>query len=207
MSFGPSNRLICSPICRSAFSRRPTLDYLPLDEKHPYYPEDAYSLSKWFVPILTTKIATSFAHVLTRHSHSICEQQASAIARRYLDIRIASLRFHWIIPSRLYGTSQLNAAGPSSSLWAEHSRDLWGWVSLRAAARACLLGLTAKEGAWKGHEPFFIVAPYTVVDLESENLCKTIYPEVKDVRRAWAGNSSFFDCSKAEKALGWSEDV
>ena len=89
---------------------------------------------------------------------------------------------------------------------AEHSRDLWGWVSQRAAARACLLGITAKEEAWKGHEPFFIVAPNTVMDMLSEDLSSTVYPEVNDIRKPWKGNSSFFDCSKAEKILGWREE-
>jgi UDP-glucose 4-epimerase len=28
------------------FSKRPRFDYIPLDEKHPFYPEDAYSLCK-----------------------------------------------------------------------------------------------------------------------------------------------------------------
>ena len=86
------------------------------------------------------------------------------------------------------------AADYSSELFAERTRDLWGWVSLHASARACLLGLTAKEGAWKGHEPFFIVAPNTVVDMDSEDLCRKANPEVKDVRRSWKKNFSFFDC-------------
>lgn len=30
----------------AVFSEQPRFDYLPVDEKHPYYPEDAYSLSK-----------------------------------------------------------------------------------------------------------------------------------------------------------------
>lgn len=133
----------------------------------------------------------------------MCEQQASAIARRYPRMRIASLRFHWIIPSRTHGNSLLNKSSPSSKFVLEHSRDLWGWVSLHASAKACLLGLTVKEGAWQGHEPFFIVAPNTVVDVDSEELCGKVYPEVKDFRRAWNKNSSFFDCTKAEAVLGW----
>jgi UDP-glucose 4-epimerase len=137
---------------------------------------------------------------------SICEQQASAVARRYPNIRIASLRFHWIIPSRTHGNSLLDVAGPSSALFAEHSRDLWGWVSQHASARACILGLTAKEGAWTGHEAFFVVAPNTVVDTNSEELCHRVYPEVKDVRRPWTGNLGFFDCKKAANVLGWQED-
>jgi nucleoside-diphosphate-sugar epimerase len=31
---------------QSVFSQRPKYDYFPLDEKHPFRPEDPYSLSK-----------------------------------------------------------------------------------------------------------------------------------------------------------------
>jgi len=166
-----------------AFSRRPKLDYLPLDENHPFYPEDAYSLSK-----------------------CICEQQADAFSRLHSWMRIASLRFHWVITSREEGAKQLTDAGTDSQLFADHSRDLWGWVSTEAAARACLLGLTAPESAFQGHEAFFIVAPTTVVPFDSAQLLKDTYPEVKDIRTAVKGNSGFFDCGKATKVLGWTEN-
>lgn len=58
-----------------AYSREARYDYLPVDEQHPTYAEDPYSLSKW-----------------------ICEQQADSIARRYEDMTIGSLRFHWVVP-------------------------------------------------------------------------------------------------------------
>ena len=60
-----------------AFSRRARYDYFPLDEDHPTYAEDPYSLSKW-----------------------VLECQADAFARRYLTMQIASLRFHWLMESR-----------------------------------------------------------------------------------------------------------
>src|SRR5436853_543060 len=46
-----------------AYSRSARYDYFPLDENHPTYDEDPYSLSKW-----------------------ICEQQADSFARRYEDM-------------------------------------------------------------------------------------------------------------------------
>ena len=115
-------------------------------------------------------------------------------------MRIASLRFSWIIPSRAYAVEL--AVGPPK-LSADRSRDLWGWVSQDAAARACLLGLTTVT--FSGHEAFFIVAPSTVVNVDSAALQKEVYPEVEDIRRPWKGNASFFDCSKAERLLGWTE--
>ena len=60
-----------------AFSRSPRYDYFPLDEKHPTYAEDPYSLSKW-----------------------VLEQQGDAFARRFEWMTIASLRFHWLLDTR-----------------------------------------------------------------------------------------------------------
>jgi UDP-glucose 4-epimerase len=97
------------------YSRRPRYDYFPLDEAHPTYNEDPYSLSKW-----------------------VCEQQADSIARRYEGVAIASLRFHWVTadpaasPGREY-------ADPATA-----ARYLGGaYTLLTAAADACLLALTA----------------------------------------------------------------
>ncbi len=53
------------------YSREPRYDYFPVDEAHPTYTEDSYSLSKW-----------------------IAEQQADNIARRHEHMSIASLRLH-----------------------------------------------------------------------------------------------------------------
>jgi nucleoside-diphosphate-sugar epimerase len=98
-----------------AYSRWPHFDYFPLDEEHPTYNEDPYSLSKW-----------------------ICEEQANSIAQRYEEMTISSLRFHWVVPERATATkataySQTQAA----------AKNLWAYTSSDSAARSCLLSLTA----------------------------------------------------------------
>ena len=96
------------------YSRHARYDYLPVDEEHPTYAEDPYSLSKW-----------------------LGEQQGDAMARLHADMTISSLRFHWITPER-------PAWGPEDPDRLEHhAKHLWGWVDRTAAVRACLLGLTA----------------------------------------------------------------
>lgn len=100
----------------AAYSRTARFDYMPLDEEHPTYNEDAYSLSKW-----------------------ICEQQADSLARLYEDTSIASLRFHWVVPNREYALKYGDTLG-SDVL----ARQLWGYTDIRAAAWACLLALTAE---------------------------------------------------------------
>jgi UDP-glucose 4-epimerase len=97
----------------AAYSRRPRYDYLPLDECHPTYAEDPYSLSKW-----------------------ICEEQGDCFARLHGDLSIASMRFHAVVPSREVAVERL-AGGPALA------KHLWGYTRADAAAGACLASLTA----------------------------------------------------------------
>jgi UDP-glucose 4-epimerase len=157
-----------------AFSREPRYDYFPIDEDHPTYCEDPYSLSKW-----------------------ICEQQAAALCRRHPDLRVASLRFHWVVRDAAIPRRQ--AADPTMP---ERKKLLWAWVHIEAVARACLLGVTAE---FSGHHALFIAAPTTASERPSLELAHEIYPEVP-VRGDLSGRRSFFDCSRAERVLGWRHD-
>ena len=156
-----------------SYSRRPRYDYFPLDEEHPNYGEEAYSLSKW-----------------------ICEQQADSFARRYEDIRIASMRFHWVVPDRAMAARSFTVESENVA------RHLWAYTRFDAAARACLLSLDA---AFQGHEAFYIVAPDTTVSVPSRELAARHFPGVA-IRGDFAGNTSFFCSAKAERLLGWKHD-
>jgi UDP-glucose 4-epimerase len=158
-----------------SYSRDPRYDYFPLDEDHPTYNEDPYSLSKW-----------------------ICEQQADSLCRRYADLHIASLRFHWVtpeitLPRQLYASADFPG----------RTKSLWAWTSTAAAVRACLLGVTAD---FTGHHPLFIVGPTTAVDRPSLELAREFYPDVP-IRGDLSGHASFFNCHRAEQILGWQHDV
>lgn len=169
-----------SRICQSSsinaiggrFSRSPQYDYFPLDEQHRSYAEDPYSLSKW-----------------------ICEQQGDSIARGFDDVTIASLRLHGVVTHREDTARWLDL--PDVVM-----RQLWGYTTRDAAARALLLGVTAP---FTGHQVFYIVAPKTMADVPSQELCSRYYPGVP-LRMDLPGNSGFFDCSKAARMLGWSHD-
>jgi nucleoside-diphosphate-sugar epimerase len=157
-----------------AYSRSPHFDYFPLDEEHPTYNEDPYSLSKW-----------------------ICEEQGNSFARRYEQMVISSMRFHWVVPERpvdrAKGSSQTEAA----------AKNLWAYTLHKSAARACLLSLTAD---FSGHEVFYIVAPDTLSDTPSLELKQKYFPGVL-VRGDLSGRKSFFNSSKAERLLGWKHDL
>lgn len=154
----------------AAYSRMPRFDYFPLDERHPTYNEDPYSLSKW-----------------------ICELQAESIVRRFEDMTIASMRFHGVVPYRAAMGQWEKSHGPALS------KHLWGYTLIGAAAQACLLSLTA---GFKGAEAFFIVGPDTTSELPSLELAQRFFPNVP-IRGDLSGNRGFYDCSKAERLLGW----
>jgi nucleoside-diphosphate-sugar epimerase len=98
----------------SAYSRLPHYDYFPLDEAHPTYNEDPYSLSKW-----------------------ICEIQADSIVRRFENMKIASLRIHGVVPERAEAYRWQDSW---NDIVVKH---LWGYVRRDSTALACLLGITA----------------------------------------------------------------
>lgn len=155
------------------YSRWPHYDYFPLDEQHPTYNEDPYSLSKW-----------------------ICEAQADSFARRYETMTIASMRFHWVLPQRALAVEYSAHIGDGAI------KHLWAYTLSSAAARACLLSLTAD---FHGHEVFYIAAPDTMMDTPSLELKQQHFPDVA-VRGDLSGNRSFFDSTKAERLLGWKHD-
>ena len=95
-------------------SKRGHFDYFPVDEKHPTYNEDDYSLSKW-----------------------IGEVTADSFARRFTDMTISSLRFHALpdaapVLQTVYETDEAGGA-----------RNLWGWTLIAEAARAARLAVEA----------------------------------------------------------------
>jgi UDP-glucose 4-epimerase len=95
-------------------SRRGRFDYFPVDEKHPTYAEDDYSLSKW-----------------------VMEQQGDMFGRRYPDMTLSSLRFHALTPGKPESEAALVTAE------APVARNLWGWTWIDEGARACELALLA----------------------------------------------------------------
>ena len=93
------------------YSAVPRSDYFPLDEEHPSYAEDPYSLSKW-----------------------VLEEQARSVARRHPDMWIAALRFHALRSrAEMLEGYRSNPAGGA--------RDLWGYSPVTESAAACLAAL------------------------------------------------------------------
>lgn len=119
------------------------------------------------------------------------ETQATVLTRRYPNIRIASLRLHWSVPTRpdATRTNAVRAAG-----------DLWGWVQEDEGVSAFLLAITlplinaGKDGesesldreagtGWRGHEAFYIVAP----DLQMLDSADEVVDGMKLKEEWWPG--------------------
>jgi UDP-glucose 4-epimerase len=90
------------------YSAEPRYDYFPVDEQHPRYPEDAYSLSKL-----------------------IAEEQAAAFARRVPGLSVGCLRLH-----ALREREEMAGRLPDRPDFGR--KDLWGYTPLAMATRACL---------------------------------------------------------------------
>ncbi|KAI0070075.1 NAD(P)-binding protein [Panus rudis PR-1116 ss-1] len=155
------------------WSQGPVLDYFPIDEDHPCRPDEPYGLSKL-----------------------IAELQADTIVRRYPSMRIASLRLSWSLPNKQVANLSQDPD--------RRKNDLWGYVHEDAGAEAFLLAVTNEDDRWHGHEAFFITAPDTTMEEDSMTLKERFYPNVpvKEGKRL-EGHQGFFDCSKAERLLGW----
>jgi nucleoside-diphosphate-sugar epimerase len=155
-----------------SYSRRSHFDYLPIDEAHPNYDEDPYSLSKW-----------------------ICEQQGNAFVRLSSSLRIASMRFHWVVDRRETAAARYNLDRNAPSKADKH---LFGYTTFDMAARACLNSLDAP---FQGHEAFYIAGADSTLDEPSRTVAAELFPDLP-IRGAFAGNASFFDSAKARALLG-----
>ncbi|KAG8924815.1 UDP-glucose 4-epimerase 5 [Tulasnella sp. 419] len=126
-------------------------------------------------------------------SKYITEVQGASIARANPDMTICSLRFHHVVPSKKQLACEVGEA----------RKDLWGYTLASSAARASLLAL---EVDWKGHEVMYIVSElHDAEGYHALDLAKTYYPKAK-IRCSLSKDQGFYDCSKAERLLGWKHE-
>ncbi|MDP6667469.1 MAG: NAD(P)-dependent oxidoreductase [Dehalococcoidia bacterium] len=149
--------------------------YFPVDEDHPTFAEDAYSLSKW-----------------------LSEEMAEAFVRRRPGmVQIASMRFHGLMDRERQAA--LNALPERSGAYGNNAKHFWGWTDIAESARACVLALEAGFG---GHEAFFINGEDTSADEPTGELVREVYPEA-EVRSPMPGHATAISVEKAKRLLGW----
>jgi nucleoside-diphosphate-sugar epimerase len=130
------------------YSAKPRYDYFPVDENHPCYAEDSYSLSKW-----------------------AAEEQARAFCRRVPGLSVISLRLHRLVDEAQLETWMERPTDRSD----RDGKDLWGYTPIAMAVEAAL---NAVVRDFVGAEVVYVVADDTWSQRNSDQLAKDYYPEV-----------------------------
>lgn len=168
----------------------PRFDYFPVDEQHPPYPVEAYSLSKY-----------------------IAECQADAMARLHPELSIATLRFHYVNPPER--RPQLDWQNPrkAKDLWGWTNSI----AAARACLLGLEMGddcehqrgngqESVKLAGMKGHEVFFIVdTTHCCEGHSAKELAQLHFPST-EMRKEFAPMEGFYDVTKAKNLLGWEHD-
>ncbi|GAB3445611.1 NAD(P)-dependent oxidoreductase [Phycicoccus ginsengisoli] len=145
----------------------------------PYVPVDEDSPLQYVDPYALTK--------------DLLERMGQMYGRR--GMTVTALRFHWILSRQ--EVRELVDAVPE----AQEVGNLWGYVDLEDAARACLLALHPTP-EHSGYEAVLVAADDTRVERPIEDLLAQHCPET-EVRVPLRGTAGAFDCSKADRVLGW----
>ncbi|GAB2667614.1 NAD-dependent epimerase/dehydratase family protein [Kribbella swartbergensis] len=123
----------------------------------------------------------------------ILERTGEMYARR--GMQITALRFHWILTPdevRRYITD-----APLE----DNRRNLWGYVDLAEAARACILSLRPRSADERYHA-LLIAAEDTGLRQPTSDVLAQHLPDT-EIRSDLPGTASLYDCSRAAKVIGW----
>lgn len=108
---------------------------------------------------------------------------------------VTALRFHWIAAP---GEVVAAATGRDD---ADGVNDLWGYVELGDAARACVLSLDPAP-QHRGYEALVIAAADTLSPTPTSELLDRFLPRATR-RGSFPGTTGLFDCALAERSIGW----
>lgn len=157
-----------------AYANQPLkFPYFPIDEDYPANPTDSYALAK-----------------------QEAELQCRSFVNWFPSMRISCMRIHQVEPKKKVREEHENN-------WEESAvKQLFGWVSPEATARACLLAVERADRL-EGCEIFNIIAPVTTQDTPSAELAKKYFPDA-EIRNGWGkDNAAFWTSDKAKRILGW----
>ncbi|MFC4359534.1 NAD-dependent epimerase/dehydratase family protein [Halobium salinum] len=167
----------------AGFEEKPVeVDALPVDESHRLSPSNPYGLGKQTVEV----VADGFAR------------------RESAPGKIASLRFPWVTSDAdcretfVEADRSLDGLRESTHHHTAHN-TLFAYVHVDDAVR---LVRRCVEADFAGHERFWLSAPDTSVEAESERVVAEEYPAAT-LRRELEGYEALVDTAKAEELLGW----
>ena len=159
--------------------------YVPIDEEHPLWPHESYSLSKHFG-----------------------ERMAETYAKAY-GIEALSLRYNWVWVKRWQEKAAKTVADARAGNFDKTTAWLGGYISVRDVARAVLAAARYQFPAEQAlrYEAFFFTAANTNYSIPTLDLLQAIYGELPPLKDGdYYQNdpyASVFDLRKAERLLGW----
>lgn len=159
--------------------------YVPIDEAHPLWPHESYSLSKHFG-----------------------ERMAESYAAAY-GIEAISLRYNWVWVERWREKAAGLVAENRAGIFDPATAWLGGYISVRDVARACLAAANYLFPAEQAiaYEAFFLTAANTSYAIPTLELLAAIYgelpPQQDPAYFAADPYATLFDIRKAERLLAW----
>ena len=159
--------------------------YVPIDEEHPLWPHESYSLSKHFG-----------------------ERMAESYAAAY-GIEAISLRYNWVWVERWRAKAARLVADNRAGILDLTTAWLGGYISVRDVARACLAAAHYRFPAEQTipYAAVFLTAANTSYALPTLDLLRAIYGELPPLKEpdyfAADPYATLFDIRKAERLLGW----
>ena len=162
--------------------------YVPIDEDHPLWPHEAYSLSKHFGERIGGNYARAFG------------------------LEVISLRYVWVWTRRAEAAArQIVARARAGTVLEEVSAKDWlgGYIAVRDVARACAAAsvFAFDSGTEVPFEAFLLSAKNTFHSVPTLKLLEAIFgfcPPVRDAGYFEANPyASVFDIRKAKRLLGW----
>ncbi|NLE45101.1 MAG: NAD-dependent epimerase/dehydratase family protein [Chloroflexi bacterium] len=160
--------------------------YLPVDEQHPLWPHESYSLSKHFG-----------------------ERMAQTYAKAYR-IEAISLRYQFVLVERSRRGAAEQVRRAREGIFDPKTAWFGGYISVRDVARACLAGVDYRFEAGRDEpfEAFFLSARNTLYPVPTLEVAEAIWgddiPAVNDT--GYYENdpyASMYDIRKAGRVLGW----
>ena len=153
------------------------VDYLPIDEEHPCYPEDSYSFSKR------------------------CGEDLLASYSRAYGIRTYITRPAGISPEER--RKQMAENAKPTTAWTPW---LWCWVGSEDVASAHRM-IMEKAETLPPHDVYFLNADDTSALEPSQELVARFKPEFLPKVRTLQGHQSFINCDKLKNAVGWQHET
>jgi UDP-glucose 4-epimerase len=157
--------------------------YVPVDEHHPCWPHETYSLSKYFGEVMGENYSRAYG------------------------LEVISLRYTWVWFAATLETGRNLLAAKRSGARPENP---WfgAYISVGDVARAVLAALEYRPAASPCFEAFLLTARDTLYGQPTLDVLSAVYggspPPTRDPAY-FAANpfASVFDIRKAERLLGW----